>query len=86
MARDRGHVNRTLLGIRLSDGRPVARGTKLFKDGNEVGQVTSPVVSPRFGLIGLGYIKRGFQEPGTVLQLDASSGGRHAVVSALPFS
>jgi folate-binding protein YgfZ len=85
MARDRGHVNRTLLGIRLSDGGPVARGTKLFKDGNEVGQVTSFVVSPRCGMIGLAYIKRGFQEPGTALQVDSTSGERCVVVSALPF-
>ena len=83
MARDRGHVNRTLLGIRMSDGGPAARGTKLFKDGSEAGQVTSSVASPRFGAIGLAYIKRGFQEPGTALQLDAISDGRNVLVTPL---
>jgi len=82
MARDRGHVNRTLMGVRLSEGGPVARGTKLFTNGTEVGQVTSFVLSPRFGPIGLAYIKRGFQEPGTVLEADD---GRHGVVCTLPF-
>jgi folate-binding protein YgfZ len=84
MARDRGHVNRTLLGIRASEGGVIAQGTRLLKDGNEVGQVTSSVLSPRFGAIGLAYIKRGFQEPGTTLQID-TAGARSAMVTALPF-
>jgi folate-binding protein YgfZ len=85
MARDRGHVNRTLLGIRMSEGGPAAPGTILFKDNNEVGQVTSSVLSPHFGVIGLAYVKRGFQEPGTSLLLDPSRDGRTAVITAMPF-
>jgi folate-binding protein YgfZ len=85
MARDRGHVNRTLLGIQLSEGEPLARGTKLSKDGTEVGQVTSSVRSPRFGLIALAYVKRGFQEAGTALRVEPPLDGRTATVTALPF-
>jgi folate-binding protein YgfZ len=79
-----GHVNRSLVGLKLSTSTPVASGTKLLRDGKEVGQVTSSVVSPRMGtVIGLGYARRGNQEPGTILQLDGS--GSQAEVASLPF-
>jgi len=86
MARDRGHVNRTLLGVKVARGDRLAAGARLFRDGNEVGQVTSSVLSQRFGLIGLAYLKRGSQDPGTPLVIEPESDGREAVVSALPFS
>ena len=86
MARDRGHVNRTLLGIRFDGETPAAPGTRLFRDGAEVGQVTSSVVSYRLGPIALAYLKRGHQEPGTIVELDPTADGRKALVSALPFS
>jgi len=85
MARDRGHVNRTLLGIKIDGGGPAASGTLLFRDGAEVGQVTSSVVSYRLGPIALAYLKRGHQEPGTIVDLDPAGDGRKASVSALPF-
>jgi folate-binding protein YgfZ len=85
MARDRGHVNRLLQGVKLPGGA-VAPGTKLFRDGQEVGLVTSSVYSPRFGKgIGLAYVRRGNQEPGTVLQVETAGERGEAVVSALPF-
>src|SRR5439155_24178755 len=86
MARDRGHVNRTLLGIGVAQGDAPACGARLFHDGNEVGQITSSVVSPRFGIIGLAYVKRGSQEPGTALVIEPETDGRQATVAALPFS
>ena len=48
MARDRaGHVNRTLLGLKLTDGGgPVEKGSKLWRGEAEVGVTTSSVVSP----------------------------------------
>jgi folate-binding protein YgfZ len=83
MARDRGQVNRTLLGLKLPDG-PAPHNSPLFRAGKEVGRVTSSLVSPRLGPIGLGYVRRGSQEPGTALEVEA--GGRHpAEVTPLPF-
>jgi folate-binding protein YgfZ len=82
MARDRGHVNRLLSGVK---GDAVAAGMRLFKDGNEVGQVTSAVSSPRLGPIGLAYLKRGHWEPGTVLTTAADADGASVTVAALPF-
>src|ERR1043165_655282 len=51
MARDRGQVNRLLMGVKVADGSPLAAGTKLFKGSEDVGQVTSSVQSPRLGQV-----------------------------------
>ena len=85
MARDRGHVNRTLLGLVIREGGPVPRGAKVFRDEEEVGQVTSSVRSPHLGPIALAYLRRGSQEPGTRVAVEAEDGRRAAEVAALPF-
>ena len=84
MARDRGQVNRLLLGLKVAEGPPLAPGTKLLRGNEEVGQVTSSVLSPRFGVLALAYLRRGSWDPGTALTVEAT--GRDAVVCALPFS
>ncbi len=67
-SRDLGHVNRTLLGVKIHARSAVKSGTKLLREGKEVGQVTSSAYSPRLDTaIALAYIRRGNQEPGTVL-------------------
>src|SRR5262249_49481764 len=86
MARDRGHVNRTLLGVKASVDVPLPHDTKLFRDGKELGQTTSSVISPRFGSIALAYIRRGNQGAGTVLEFDTGAVNGTAVVTELPFS
>jgi folate-binding protein YgfZ len=86
MARDRGHVNRTLLGLRLQGREPAPPGSRVLREGNEVGQVTSSVVSPRHGAIALAYVRRGSQEPGTVVEVEAGTSKRVAEVVSLPFS
>jgi folate-binding protein YgfZ len=86
MARDRGQVNRLLMGVNIASGEPLAAGTKLFRAGEEVGHVTSSVFSPRLGqVIALAYLRRGSWEPGTELVVEPTTDGRLAVVSALPF-
>lgn len=85
MARDRGHVNRTLVGVKMEGTEAISPGAKLFREGTEVGQVTSSVVSPRLGPIALAYVRRGNQEPGTALEVESEGDRRSAVVSALPF-
>jgi tRNA-modifying protein YgfZ len=70
MARDRaGFINRAFLSLK---GRQVIpSGTKLTRDGLEVGVVTSSCHSPRLNQpIAIGYIKRGHQDVGT--ELDAN--------------
>jgi folate-binding protein YgfZ len=84
MARDRaGHVNRAFRGLKFKDGSPAAR-TELFATGKAVGVVTSVTVSPRLGAIGLGYVRRGQETPGTIVDIPSAGSGRTAEVLALP--
>lgn len=77
--RSRGHVNHLLVGLRF-EGDPPERGTPLDAKGKRVGEITSAAVSPHAGAIGLGFVRVGHDEPGTVLD----AGARRAVVAALP--
>jgi folate-binding protein YgfZ len=82
------HVTRTLRGLRLADDLKTlpARGDKLFREGKEVGYVTSALASPAFrGNIALGYVRRECNEPGTELVLRSGGGESTAVVVSLPF-
>lgn len=86
MARDRaGHVNRALRGLKFQEGAP-ASGTELFAAGKAVGLVTSVAVSPRLGPIGIGYLRRGQETPGTIIEVSSAGSGRHAEVVALPMT
>jgi folate-binding protein YgfZ len=87
MARDRGQVNRQLLGVKLSEGRDLPpSGTKLLQGSEEVGQITSAVFSPRLGQVAaLAYLRRSGQTPGTPLLVADATAGRGAVVCSLPF-
>jgi tRNA-modifying protein YgfZ len=84
MARDRGQVNRTLVGVRLAGG-PVPHDSRLFAGDKEVGRVTSSAFSPRLGTaVGLAYVRRGHQEPGTQLEVEAANRRSPAEVVKLP--
>ena len=92
--RDRGQINRQLIGLRLPDvtgdqALPAA-GTKLAHASRaNAGHITSVVRSPRLGVIALGYAHRSVWDPGTELQLVDAAGaplGQTAVVTALPFA
>jgi glycine cleavage system T protein len=86
MARDRGHANRTLLGLKILEGGAVPPGSRVLHGGEEVGQVTSSAVSPQLGVaIALAYLRRGHQEPGTAVEVETEGGRRKAEVALLPF-
>jgi tRNA-modifying protein YgfZ len=84
-----GRVNRRLVGFRFPDG-PVEAGSLLKRPEEtepgkiEQGRVTSAVVSPVFGAIGLGYAFR--DVPAAARLVSADGAPRAAVVSRLPFS
>lgn len=85
MARDRGHVNRRLVTVRIDGPKKAPRGSRLLRDGAEVGQVTSSVPSPRLGsALALAYLKRGHWEPGTTLELETEDARRAGEVVAPP--
>ena len=64
----RGHVNRTLRGLRSEGGDPPRPRASLFDtDGKAVGDVRSAVVSPRLGGIALGMIRREVPDGATLV-------------------
>jgi folate-binding protein YgfZ len=83
--RDLGHVNRTLVGLKIAGDADVPRGAKLFHEGKEAGQVTSVAKSPRLGTVALAYARRESQKPGTKVEVDTGAGRRPAEVKPLPF-
>jgi tRNA-modifying protein YgfZ len=76
----KGKPNRHLRGLRGEAPLPV--GTELTLDGRPVGQVTSSSVSPRFGAIALGFVRREAELGSSV---EAGAAGAAQVVE-LPFS
>ena len=76
----RGRANRGLRGLELHAGLPAAGETVLL-DGRDVGRVTSPVESPRFGHISLAVLRREVADGDRV-----TVSGRAGVVRPLPFA
>jgi folate-binding protein YgfZ len=83
--RSRGQVNRRRVGVKFSTAEPPAPLTRLrARDGaaepKEVGIVTSSAVSPAANAaIGMAYVRREHNTPGTIFDFD---GGTATVVAA----
>lgn len=82
----RGHVNRRISGL-ITEREPVPRpGDRVMREDKEVGRITSAARSPTLGkIIGLGMLRREFQESGTAVRIERGSESIPAEVSALPF-
>jgi tRNA-modifying protein YgfZ len=84
-----GRVNRRLVGFRFPDG-PIRAGVRLANPDAaadakiEWGRVTSSVVSPRLGAVGLGLAFRDVPEGGRLLSVEDPA--RSATVTGLPFA
>jgi folate-binding protein YgfZ len=86
-ARDLGHVNWSLRGLKIEDTGPIPTESKLCQEGKAVGRITSAAISPRFGcMVALGYVRRGHDAPGMKLEVALDGGQRMAEVASLPFS
>ena len=79
--RSRGAVRRRFTGFSF-EGQAPAVGTKIEREGRELGEITSATVLPSGKAIGLGYLRHEAGEPGTTIDI----GGVQATVSDLPFS
>jgi folate-binding protein YgfZ len=77
----RGKPNRQLRGLRLSD--EVGGGEEIKFAERNVGRVTSTAVSPRFGAIALGFVRRE-APPGSTVSVGPA--GIAAEVIELPFA
>jgi aminomethyltransferase len=59
-------------------------GATVTRDGEEIGVLTSPTDSPRFGKIGLAVLRSGHTAPGTAVQVALADGTAPATVDVLP--
>jgi folate-binding protein YgfZ len=79
----RGHPAKKLTGLRFETDTQVESGAIINSTENrEIGRVTSAVISPRIGSIGLGYIRYEHLAEGTRV---VASDGINATVTGLPF-
>lgn len=71
----RGHVNRLLVGIELESDSVPAKGSGILVEGKKVGQLTSPVFSPRAKRVfGFAILRRELALPGTNVQVEGLQG------------
>ena len=62
----RGHPAKKLTRLRFETDRQIEPGAIIkSKENQEIGRVTSAVISPRFGSIGLGYVRYEYLAEGT---------------------
>ena len=81
----RGHVNRFLRGLVVSGVDLPTPGSAVRVGGAEVGRVTSAVVSPRLGVLALGYVRHEV-EPPAAAEVDTAAGAAAAKIVDLPFA
>jgi folate-binding protein YgfZ len=83
--RSRGHVNRRLTGLRFGAPEPPQPGAKLAANGTEAGHVTSAEFSPLLeSPIGMCYVRREYNQAGSILQCGSDAGEVRTEVIALP--
>lgn len=82
-----GQVAKALRGLRLDPGIPLpSPGDRLWKDGKDVGHLTSVTRSERAGgAVALGYVRREYNATGTRLRVRGAQGESDAEIVALPF-
>ncbi|MFN2475879.1 MAG: folate-binding protein YgfZ [Chthoniobacterales bacterium] len=85
-----GQTNKRLCGLVAGDGGTFAEGMQLFApDGREVGRLTSAAHSNRVGRqIGLGFLKRGYNDVGQQLEARLPEGdvSTRVMIVDLPFA
>ena len=84
----RGQVARQLVGIRMADDALPIAGAQIYDDqNNSIGGITSSTMSPVLSnaAICLGYVKKQFIAPGSVVNIPAEGSIRRAVATELPF-
>jgi folate-binding protein YgfZ len=79
-------VKQQLLGLKLERTFPMGERAALKADGKDAGFVTSSVVSPEHGPIGLGFVRGVWTEAGTTLEVMLGDDAQKAEVTSLPFN
>jgi folate-binding protein YgfZ len=81
----RGGLKKKLCGLVVEGDRVPALNVSARFEGKEVGRLTSAVVSPRLGIIGLAILNHSVWKPGTRLTIADIGGDLGAEVSDIPF-
>lgn len=82
----RGALKRRLMGLRIGGARVPAADARVMLAGKEIGRLTSPLRSPRLGVIALAILHHSAWSPGTAVTIDDVGGALAAAVSELPFA
>jgi glycine cleavage system T protein len=86
MATYRGHVSKKLSGLTMEGNRLPLRGDKVVSQGRQVGVVSSAMRSETLGRVtAMAYIKYGFIEPGSTVEVQSEEGTLDALIVELPF-
>ncbi len=82
-----GGVKHILVGLQITgDEKPAVGSAIHLADDKVTGELTSVVFSPTLGkLIGLGYVRKADEAPGTKLKVVSGDVSAEAVISGLPF-
>ena len=82
----RGHPNRLLRGFKIAGDIPPQNGDRLLDGDNEIGWITSALVSPTFDMpIAMGYVRTAFTDEDSEVEVETETGRVKARVQLLPF-
>jgi folate-binding protein YgfZ len=82
----RGALKRRLMGLRIDGARVPSAGGRVMIAGKEIGYLTSPIRSPRLGVLALAILHHSAWAPGTAVRIEDAGGDLAAAVSELPFA
>ena len=82
----RGALKRRLMGLRIEGARVPVAGARVMLAGKEAGHLTSPLRSPRLGVLALAILHHSAWTPGTAVTIHDADGELAAAVSELPFA
>ena len=82
----RGALKRRLMGLRIDGTRVPAADARVILAGKEIGHLTSPLRSPRLGVLALAILHHSAWTPGTAVRVHDADGELAAAVSELPFA
>jgi folate-binding protein YgfZ len=82
----RGALKRRLMGLGIDGAHVPAIDARVMLAGKEVGRLTSPVHSPRLGVLALAILHHSAWTPGTAVSIHDANGEFTGAVSELPFA
>lgn len=78
-------ITRQMVGLKLVQVQHPGDTLWSLEDGKKVGVITSSTLSPNYGPIALGIVKRPFNQPGTDVRVSDKTDGEIARITSLPF-